>query len=55
MGYDPRASRGVVPFRTCDNTLLLAEALGTGSADLKRIEVTGVPIGKALYRFEPGA
>jgi hypothetical protein len=52
MGYDPRARRGVLPFRTCDNTLLFAEALGVGSADLKRIEVAGVPVEKALYRFE---
>ena len=25
MGYDPRATRGTIPFRACDNTLLLAE------------------------------
>jgi uncharacterized protein (DUF362 family) len=52
MGYDPRAPRDTPPFRNCDNTLLLAEANGVGSADLKRIEVAGVPIAKALYRFE---
>ncbi|MDP9169302.1 MAG: DUF362 domain-containing protein [Acidobacteriota bacterium] len=51
MGYDPRAPRGTAPFQTCDNTLLLAEKLGVGSADLSRIEVTGVPIAKALYSF----
>ena len=44
MGYDPRADRGTAPFRTCDNTLLLAEGHGIGTTDLKRIEVRGVPI-----------
>jgi uncharacterized protein (DUF362 family) len=52
MGYDPRATRGTKPFVTCDNTLLLAEAHGIGSTDLKRIEVVGVPIQKALYRYD---
>ena len=52
MGYDPRAPRDTPPFRNCDNTLLLAEANGVGAADLKRIEVVGVPIATALYRFE---
>jgi uncharacterized protein (DUF362 family) len=52
MGYDPRAPRDTAPFRKCDNTLLLAEGNGVGSADLSRIEVAGVPIAKALYRFE---
>jgi len=52
MGYDPRAPRDTAPFRKCDNTLLLAEANGVGAADLSRIEVAGVPIAKALYRFE---
>lgn len=51
MGYDPRAPRGTAPFSNCDNTLLLAENIGVGSADLKRIEVAGVPIAKAVYRF----
>jgi uncharacterized protein (DUF362 family) len=52
MGYDPRAVRGTKPFVTCDNTLLLAEAHGIGTTDLKRIEVVGVPIEKALYRYD---
>ena len=52
MGYDPRAARGVAPFRACDNTLLLAERHGAGSADLRRIEVRGVPIEQALYRYD---
>jgi uncharacterized protein (DUF362 family) len=52
MGYDPRAARGSAPFRTCENTLLLAERHGVGSADLRRIDVRGVPIAGAMYRYE---
>lgn len=52
MGYDPRAAKGAAPFRTCDNTLLLAEKHGVGTTDLKRIEVRGVPIAGAMYRYE---
>ena len=52
MGYDPRAQRGTAPFTKCDNTLLLAEQHGIGSTDLKRIEVRGVPIAQAVYRYE---
>jgi uncharacterized protein (DUF362 family) len=51
MGFDPRAARGTVPFKDCDNTLLLAEALGVGSADLKRIEVRGLSVAEAQYPF----
>ena len=40
------------PSRRSDNTLLLAEKLGVGSADINRIEVAGVPIAKALYRYD---
>jgi hypothetical protein len=53
MGYDPRAPRGTAPFTNCDNTLLLAEQLGAGSADLKRIEVRGLPPEKARFPFAP--
>ena len=52
MGYDPRAQRGTAPFTACDNTLLLAERHGIGTTDLKRIEVAGVPIAQALYKYE---
>ncbi len=51
MGYDPRAPRGEGVFKTCDNTLLLAEQLGLGSADLKQIDVRGLKLEDALYRF----
>jgi uncharacterized protein (DUF362 family) len=52
MGYDPRADRGTAPFRTCDSTLRLAEGHGVGTTDLGRIEVRGVGIAGALYKYE---
>jgi uncharacterized protein (DUF362 family) len=52
MGYDPRAARGTAPFQTCDNTLLLADRHGIGTTELRRIEVRGTPIEKAIYRYE---
>jgi hypothetical protein len=52
MGYDPRADRNSPPFRNCDNTLKLAEAVGIGTTDLTRIDVRGVPIRDALFDFE---
>ena len=51
MGFDPRAPKGTAPFEKCDNTLLLAESLGVGSADLKRIEVVGEKIAAVTTRF----
>ena len=51
MGFDPMAERGTAPFQKCDSTLKLAEELGVGTRDLKRIEVVGVPIEKARFRF----
>jgi hypothetical protein len=51
MGYNPRASRGEPGFPKCDNQLVLAEQRGLGSCDLKRIEVRGVAIEQALYRY----
>jgi uncharacterized protein (DUF362 family) len=51
MGYDPRAPHGAAPFRHCRNTLLLAEAVGLGPADLSRIDLAGVPLNEALFRF----
>lgn len=51
MGYDPRAAKGVPPFTRCDNSLLLAEKAGIGTADPRRIEVAGVPIAEALFQF----
>ncbi len=54
MGYDPRAQRGQGPFVRGDNTLLLAEAAGLGSADLSKIEVAGLSIKDARVNFGPG-
>lgn len=51
MGYDPRADRGTAPFEKCDNTLKLAESLGIGTSDLKRIEVVGAPIASVRFPF----
>jgi hypothetical protein len=51
MGFDPMAERGTAPFQKCDSTLKLAEELGVGTRDLKQIEVVGVPIQTALFRF----
>jgi len=51
MGFDPMASRGTAPFEKCDSTLQLAEQLGIGTRDLKRIEVIGTPISKARIDF----
>jgi uncharacterized protein (DUF362 family) len=51
MGYDPMADRGAAPFEHCDSTLRLAEELGVGTRDLKRIEVAGTPIKQALFDY----
>ena len=51
MGFDPMADRGTAPFETCDNTLRLAEQLGVGTRDLKRIEVIGARIGDVVFDY----
>jgi hypothetical protein len=51
MGFDPMADRGTPPFETCDSTLRLAEQLGVGTRDLRRIEVLGRQIQDAIFRF----
>ncbi len=51
MGFDPMADRGTAPFEKCDSTLKLAEQLGLGTRDLKRIEVLGTPIAEARVNF----
>jgi hypothetical protein len=68
MGYDPRVESGKGPFairkatadtqksadgrQYADNTLLVAEAVGIGTADLKRIDVRGAKIQDAVFDFE---
>lgn len=51
MGFDPMAARGAPPFERCDSFLELAEQLGVGTRDLRRIEVAGLPVEKAVFRF----
>jgi uncharacterized protein (DUF362 family) len=51
MGFDPMADCGSTPFETCDSTLRLAEELGVGSRDLKRIEVIGARIGDVVFDY----
>ena len=51
MGYNPRAERGTPPFEKCDNILRLAEGHGIGTTDLGRIDVRGLKIEQALYKF----
>jgi len=51
MGFDPMADKGGAPFEGCDSTLKLAEQLGIGTRDLRRIEVLGVPISQAKISF----
>jgi hypothetical protein len=50
------ADRGTAPFERCDSTLKMAEELGLGTRDLKRIEVIGTPIAEAKFniRAVPG-
>ncbi|MEZ5353007.1 MAG: DUF362 domain-containing protein [Bryobacteraceae bacterium] len=50
MGYNPRDRRAGA-FAKCENTLLLAEQMGLGSADLKAIEVRGTPISESMFSF----
>jgi uncharacterized protein (DUF362 family) len=64
MGYDPRAKRGEPPFHRltpverpgdpdwAENPMLLAEAVGLGSADLARIDVRGATIAESRFDFE---
>jgi uncharacterized protein (DUF362 family) len=51
MSFDPMGDRGSPPFEKCDSTLKLAEDIGIGTRDLKRIEVVGVPIQSAIFDY----
>jgi uncharacterized protein (DUF362 family) len=51
MGFDPMAVRGTPPFETCDSTLQLAESVGLGTRDLKKIDVVGTPVAQARFDF----
>ena len=39
------------PPQYADNTVLMGEAAGLGSADLSKIDVRGVRIEQAMYKF----
>jgi uncharacterized protein (DUF362 family) len=52
MGYNPRASRGEPGFPKCDNQLVLAEQRGLGTCDLKLIDVRGISIEQAMYKYD---
>ena len=51
MGFDPMADRGQPPFEKADSTLRLAEELGAGTRDLRRIEVVGEKIADVRVPF----
>lgn len=51
MGYDARAAHRTGAFSACDNQFLLAEQLGLGTADVKRIDVRGLSLKDGLFRF----
>ena len=51
MGFDPMADRGAAPFEPCDSTLRLAEELGVGTRDLRRIEVIGARIAEVVFDY----
>jgi uncharacterized protein (DUF362 family) len=50
MGYDPQAPHNQPPFPG-DNHLRLLASVGMGTNDIKRIEIAGVPLEKAVYPF----
>jgi|KBSSwiStaDraftv2_1062776.scaffolds.fasta_scaffold83023_2 uncharacterized protein (DUF362 family) len=52
-GHPPEQLQpGDETFQYADNMMLLAEAVGLGSADLKKIDVRGVPIKEAMFDYE---
>ena len=51
MGFDPMSDRGTPPFEKRDSTLRLAEELGVGTRDLRRIEVIGPSIAESRFNF----
>jgi hypothetical protein len=51
MGFDPMAVRGTAPFERCDSTLALAEGVGIGTRDLRRIEIAGASVAECRFDF----
>jgi len=54
MGYDPQAPHSQPPFPG-DNHLRLLAAVGVGTNNVKRIEVRGLSVEKALHPFQAKA
>ena len=48
---NPLASRGTPPFIDGDNHLVFARNKGLGVADISRIEILGMPIEQARFKF----
>jgi uncharacterized protein (DUF362 family) len=51
MGFDPMADRGTKPFERCDSTLKLAEELGVGTRDLRRVEIIGARVADLVLDY----
>jgi uncharacterized protein (DUF362 family) len=51
MGFDPRVETGLGGLKGASNMLLLAERMGLGSAELRRIDVRGVGLADAVFPF----
>ncbi len=51
MGYNPMADRGTPPFEDADSTLRLAEELGAGTRDLRKIEIVGESVKQPLFNY----
>ena len=51
MGYDPTADHGEPPFPGENHLRLLSEA-GVGTIDVDQIEIVGMSLSDAAYRFE---
>jgi hypothetical protein len=54
MSYDPQSDRGTGPFVRGNSALKLAERVGIGTTDLRRIEVVGARIQDVRLDFGPG-
>lgn len=52
MGFDPQAEHGKDAFPG-DNPLRLLASAGLGTNDIKRIEVLGLPLEKAIHPYAP--
>ena len=52
MGYDPTAEHMKFPFPG-ENHLALLSSVGVGTNDVQKIEVLGLPLDEAVYKFNP--